>query len=58
MTIAVSAVTKPRALDDLKGLVYSMTPRVRETGPRWYHRPTVLAVIVGVMALAFNVVFW
>jgi SSS family solute:Na+ symporter len=58
VTIAVSAVTKPRALDDLKGLVYSMTPRVRETGLAWYNRPVVLAVIVGVMALALNVVFW
>ena len=48
VTIAVSAVTKPRALDDLKGLVYSMTPRVRETGLAWYNRPAVLAVIVGV----------
>ena len=30
--------------DDLKGLVYSMTPRVRETGLAWYNRPVLLAV--------------
>ena len=58
VTIAVSAVTKPRALDDLKGLVYSMTPRVQEGPQPWYKRPATLAVIVGIMALALNVVFW
>jgi SSS family solute:Na+ symporter len=58
VTIAVSMVTKPRARDDLKGLVYSMTPRVQEGRLPWYNRPAVLAVIVAVMALALNVVFW
>jgi SSS family solute:Na+ symporter len=58
VTIGVSLVTKPRSAEDLNGLVYSMTPRVRETGLAWYNRPVLLAVIVGAVALAINVYFW
>jgi SSS family solute:Na+ symporter len=58
VTIGVSLVTRPRAPEDLKGLVYSMTPRVREAGLAWYNRPVLLAVIVGAVALAINVYFW
>jgi SSS family solute:Na+ symporter len=58
VTIGVSLVTRPRAPEDLKGLVYSMTPRLRETGLPWYHRPVLLAVLVGAVALAINVYFW
>ncbi len=37
VTVAVSLVTRPRAEKDLKGLVYSLTPRLRpEAGERWY----------------------
>jgi SSS family solute:Na+ symporter len=58
VTIGVSLVTKPRAAADLKGLVYSMTPRIREEGLAWYKRPVVLAVIVGAVTLAINIYFW
>ena len=58
VTIAVSLVTKPRAASDLKGLVYSMTPKVRETGSAWYQRPVPLAVIVGAVTIAINIYFW
>lgn len=58
VTIGVSLVTRPRTAEDMKGLVWSMTPRVRDHGLPWYLRPGTLAVIVGAMALALNVVFW
>lgn len=58
VTIAVSFVTKPRAASDLKGLVYSMTPKVREAGTAWYRRPVPLAVIVGAVTIAINIYFW
>ena len=58
VTIAVSLVTKPRDAADLKGLVYSMTPKFKEGPLPWYQRPVTLAVIVGAMAIALNVVFW
>jgi SSS family solute:Na+ symporter len=56
VTIAVSVVTPPRAAEDLKGLVYSVTPRLRAVaGERWYARPAVLGacVLAGVIVLNF-----
>jgi SSS family solute:Na+ symporter len=58
VTIGVSLVTTPRTAEDMKGLVWSLTPRVRDHGLAWYLRPGTLAVIVGAMAIALNVVFW
>jgi SSS family solute:Na+ symporter len=56
VTIAISVVTPPRAAADLKGLVYSLTPRLRAAaGERWYARPAVLGacVLAGVIVLNF-----
>jgi hypothetical protein len=57
VTLAVSVVTRPRAVDDLKGRVYSITPRTQESPLPGYHRPVTPAAIVRVMATASNVVF-
>jgi SSS family solute:Na+ symporter len=54
--VAVSLATRARAEQDLKGLVYSLTPRLRATaGERWYARPAVLGacVLAGVIVLNF-----
>jgi SSS family solute:Na+ symporter len=58
VTIGVSLVTKPRTAEDMKGLVWSLTPQVREDGLAWYLRPGLLAVIVGAMAIGLNIYFW
>lgn len=58
VTIGVSLVTRPRTAEDMKGLVWSMTPQVRESGLAWYLRPGTLAIIVGAAALLINVYFW
>jgi SSS family solute:Na+ symporter len=58
VTVGVSLVTKPRSQEDMKGLVWSLTPRVRQDGLPWYLRPGVLAVIVGTVALLINIYFW
>jgi solute:Na+ symporter, SSS family len=57
VTILVSLFTKPKDAADLKGLVYSLTPKIRESGLPWYQRPVTLAVIVGAMAIALNLIF-
>lgn len=56
VTLAVSLATRPRADEDLKGLVYSLTPRLKPAaGERWYARPAVLGafVLAGVIVLNF-----
>ena len=56
-TIAVSFVTRPRKSSELVGLVYSLTPRVREEGLAWYRRPLLLGLIVLAVAVGLNIYF-
>ncbi len=59
ITFLITLVTKRTKTDeDLKGLVYSMTPRIQDESEHWYQRPVVMAIIVGVMALALSIIFW
>jgi SSS family solute:Na+ symporter len=58
VTILVSLATKPRPDDSLRGLVYSLTERPRDTGLAWYARPSVLACAVLALTLVLNVVFY
>jgi SSS family solute:Na+ symporter len=64
VSVIVSLSTQPKPESELRGLVYSLTPRedlrgVENPGDRaWYRRPAVLAVGVLVITAALNVVFW
>jgi SSS family solute:Na+ symporter len=58
VTIIVSLATRPRPDEELRGLVYSLTPKPSEGNVVWYERPTVLAVIVLAIALALNIIFF
>ncbi len=59
VTIVISLITSQRRSDDeLKGLVYSLTPKPKEEHLPWHHRPAFLAVIVGIMTIALNIIFW
>ena len=56
----MSLATRPRPDEELRGLVYSLTPRAGGDDKllRWYSRPAVLAVFVLTATLILNVVFW
>jgi SSS family solute:Na+ symporter len=58
MTVLISMVTQPREEKELVGLVYSLTERPKEGHLPWYERPLVLGVIVLVLALVLNIIFW
>ncbi|HKR09047.1 MAG TPA: sodium:solute symporter family protein [Gemmatimonadaceae bacterium] len=58
ITIVVSLATKPRPDEELRGLVYSLTPKPSEGDVVWYERPTILAVIVLGIALLLNIIFF
>jgi SSS family solute:Na+ symporter len=58
VTIVVSLATAPHAEESLRGLVYSLTERPRETGDAWYARPSVLAVGVLVLTVLLNAIFF
>jgi len=58
VTILISLVTKPRDEKELVGLVFSLTERPKEAELPWYQRPAVLGVIVLLMTLVLNIIFW
>ena len=59
LTFVITVLTKKLKTDDeLKGLVYSLTPKIRDTSIQWYQKPEFLAVIVGVIAIVLSIIFW
>ena len=58
ITIAGSLMTRPHDEQSLIGLVYSLTPRPVDEGPRWYQRPAVLVTVVLIVTAGLNIAFW
>jgi len=58
-TIVISKLTvKVKTDDELVGLVYSLTPKINSDAEPWYKKPATLGIIVLVVALALNIIFW
>jgi len=58
-TIAISLATRQaRSDDDLRGLVYGLTPLPHEAHLSWWRRPAGLGLAVLAMAVVLNVIFW
>ncbi len=58
-TVVISLLTKQLKTDgELKGLVYSLTPKPEDDSKHWYQRPIVMAIIVGAIALTLSLIFW
>ena len=59
LTLIIASLTKRNKADEeLKGLVYSLTPKVHDDSKHWYQRPQALAVLIGIVALILSIVFW
>jgi SSS family solute:Na+ symporter len=59
VTVVLSLLTRKIKTDeDLRGLVYSLTPRLVEENVAWYQRPAGLAVIVTVICVILSIMFW
>jgi SSS family solute:Na+ symporter len=58
VTIAVSLFTQPKPEVELKGLVYSLTPKAEAVETVWYKKPLVLAAAALVILVALNIIFW
>jgi len=58
ITTLVSLVTRPRKEEELVGLVYSLTKRTSEADLPWYQKPEALGILVLVLALVLNIIFW
>jgi solute:Na+ symporter, SSS family len=58
VTVLVSLATRPTRTDaELRGLVYSLTPRESGAGEAWYRRPAVIGVLVLAASLLLNLAF-
>ncbi|MCX8035804.1 MAG: sodium:solute symporter family protein [Candidatus Sumerlaeia bacterium] len=58
-TIVISLLTRQTKTDsDLKGLVYSVTPRFKEPDLPWHKQPATLGFIVLLAATVLNIIFW
>jgi SSS family solute:Na+ symporter len=58
-TIVISLVTaRNKSDDELKGLVYALTPRQPDHELHWYKRPAALGVVVLGLTLVLNILFW
>jgi SSS family solute:Na+ symporter len=59
LTVGLSLMTKQKKSDEeLKGLVYSLTPRTLKEDVPWYEKPVGLAIVVGVICVILSILFW
>jgi SSS family solute:Na+ symporter len=59
LTLVISLATQRTKTDEeLKGLVYSLTPKVKAEGEAWYLRPAVLGVILLLCCVVLNIIFF
>jgi SSS family solute:Na+ symporter len=61
LTVVFSILTRrKKSDDDLRGLVYSLTPHLAQGEEKlwWYQKPLVLAGFVLVVTVALNYIFW
>ncbi len=58
VTIAVSLITAPKAESELRNLVFGLTEIPHDHALPWYQRPGPLAIVVAVLLVIVNVIFW
>ncbi len=63
VSVAVTMVTRPREESELRGLVYSLTPRedfhdANEGALAWYQQPLKLAGLGLGVVVVLNIIFW
>jgi SSS family solute:Na+ symporter len=63
VSVLVTSATQPKPESELRGLVYSLTPKSdfhdeNEGVLAWYQQPTKLAAVGLVMVIALNILFW
>ena len=59
LTLGISlATSRTKSDEDLNGLVYSLTPKLKDTGEPWLLRPAVLGIILLAACVILNVLFF
>jgi SSS family solute:Na+ symporter len=59
LTIVISLATKRIKTDEeLKGLVYSLTPKPETAHEPWYKQPVTVGILVLLATILLNIIFW
>ena len=59
LTAGISLATKQGRTDaELTGLVYSLTPKIKDSDEVWYLRPAVLGSVLLLGCVILNIVFF
>jgi SSS family solute:Na+ symporter len=59
LTFVISLVTKRTKTDaELTGLVYSLTPKIKDGDQPFFARPAVLGTILLIVCVIMNIIFW
>ena len=59
LTLVISLATqRTKSDEELKGLVYSLTPKIKDTEQHFLQRPAVLGVILLICCVILNIIFW
>ena len=58
LTLVISLATRRTKTDEeLKGLVYSLTPKVKDEEKAWYLQPATLGIILLACCVVLNLIF-
>jgi len=59
LTLVISLATaRTKSDEELKGLVYSLTPKLKDEGQAWYLKPAVLGVALLICCVVLNLIFF
>jgi SSS family solute:Na+ symporter len=59
LTIVISLATaRTKTNEELKGLVYSLTPKLKDEEQNWLLRPAVFGTILIIGCVILNIIFW
>jgi solute:Na+ symporter, SSS family len=58
VTVVVSLITKPKPDSELKDLVYGLTPLPPEEHVSMFHSPLFWGVVVAIVFIALQIIFW
>ncbi len=58
LTVVISLLTqRTKTNEELKGLVYYLTPKIKEEGTAWYLRPATLGIVLLACCVVLNLIF-
>ena len=59
LTLFISLATRRTKTDEeLKGLVYSLTPKIKDESQAWYLRPAIVGIVLLIACAILNFMFW